>query len=117
MYFDDDMSKEVFSVFEFRYKCKSEASVGGFCRYRAMIEPLAFTLRHPVALCYEAFPDNSKLLENKQSSLMDQRYLFYATRQLVQFGPKEHSHVDLGALVRGYVRIPPPALFQMLCFE
>lgn len=104
MYFDDEASRAIFSVFEFRYKCSSDAAVGGYCSYKAMIEPLAFTLRHPVALCYDAFPDKTKLLENRQDSLMDQSYLFYATKQLVEFGPAQHTHVDLGALVRGYVR-------------
>lgn len=101
MYFDDPASEDVFSVFEFRYRCEEE---GGYCTYKTMIEPLAFLLRHPVALCYQSFPDKSLLLPNKIDSLMDQGYLFYATNEQTDFGPRQHTHVDLGALVRGAVR-------------
>ena len=107
MYFEDELSQEIFSQYEFKYKCKHENNdrqVDGMCTYRAMIEPLSFTLRHPVALCSKAFPDQSKLLPHKQDSLMDQNYLFYASKLHTDFGPEAHTHVDLGALVRGYVR-------------
>ena len=68
-----------------------------------------------MALCQQKFPDQSKLVPNKQDSLMDQNYLFYASKLHTDFGPEAHTHVDLGALVRGYVR-PLPALKNMhLC--
>ena len=107
MYFEDEMSQEVFSVFEFRYKCDSAADADGYCTYKTMIEPLSFFLRHPAALCKSKFPTGSrlqsKLLEGKQETLMDQNYLFYATNEQATFGPAERTHVDLGALVPGAV--------------
>ena len=51
MYYEDKMSQDVFSVYEFRYKCDSSTSTDGYCTYKTMIEPLAFFLRHPGAKC------------------------------------------------------------------
>lgn len=76
-------------------------------------------LRHPVALCYQSFPDKAMLLPIKTESLMDQGYLFYATSEQTDFGPRQHTHVDLGALVRGAVRVSffSTFLLQQICMN
>lgn len=104
MYFDDDDAKEMFSVYEFRYPCSEPA---GYCIYKTMIEPLAFGLRHPAALCKETFP----LRAFNAISVLDHDYLFFATKEQTRFGPKEHTHVDLGAHIRSNDH-----MVRMLCF-
>ena len=102
MYFDEPEALEVMSVFEFRYPCQSSPTA--FCTYKAMIEPLAFFLRHPVALCSSKgnFTDPGWPEGN---GLTDQDYIFFASSQLASFGSNHHTYLDLGALVRdGQVR-------------
>ena len=98
MYFDEADALDVMSVFEFRFPC--QASPTAFCTYKAMIEPLAFSLRHPVALC-SSKGNFSETMWPPGNGLMDQNYIFFATSQLTSFGSEQHTYLDLGALVRG----------------
>lgn len=72
-----------------------------------MIEPLAFFLRHPVAICMESYPDRFWPKTERAAGIMDPSYLLTATGQQTSFGPPYYVHVDLDALVRGGVRFGP----------
>jgi hypothetical protein len=123
MFFDNAEAAEVFSVFILRYACSSHSS--GYCEFKTMIEPLAFFLRHPAALCKTLFSEDLFPGDSSRDGLMNQDYIFFATKKQAAFAATTtqlerarinalhagteragHTYMDLGALVRAQQVLP-----------
>ena len=98
MYIDDRAALEVMSVFEFEYDCTASHKP---CTYKTMIEPLAFFLRHPLALCSTAVAIGNITWPEEMypNALMKQDYLWLQANSGA--ASSKNTYLDLGALVRG----------------
>ena len=92
MFYTSESAKEVFSVYKYKCACGTAE-----CYKHTMIEPLAFLLRHPAALCAHLFP---RMFRNDRAALMSGSFLFFSTKEVTDSASGTSVLIDLGAAVR-----------------